>query len=571
LIAYKTGLACIVLWFFSIPLESQISYDSCKILLSTYQFEELQAELVPGSFEYYFFNAKLYRRDAEYIKAVENINKALEFFDQGEISLKYADALDEYGVIQRHSLNSIDKILASHYQSVTIRTQLRDTLGLGLTNLYLGNAYMSGSDSIIDRDSSFYYYHLATDLLKDSDPHLSTLIKHNLATAYLDVKDYESSEKLFTEAKNYCDQNGLLDLGVSCGLGLSDLYMKKGDYQQSEQILKSIESDSIFHDDLSYRGQLFRSYADLYRETNQYAKAFEMQDSSEAVVHRRFEKIELDAAEKYESQRYKNQLIEEDLISTRRMWIALSLGLTLIASLIGFLFYNRSRRQQYLLKEKDLLLQKQQALEDERNRIAAEMHDDLGGGLTTIKFVSQRARRKMDNPRDQALLDKIIDQSNSLVTNMSEIIWAMNSKFDNLSSTVAYIRRYSMEYLSDFEIDLAFGSDQVHDDISLTSTVRRNLLLIVKEALNNIAKHAHATQVSIEISYVNHNLILAISDNGIGLQSENILGNGLENMQDRVEQMGGEIEYRDAEPGLTLICQIPMNKNSKLNQNQTMI
>ena len=249
---------------------------------------------------------------------------------------------------------------------------------------------------------------------------------------------------------------------------------------------------------------------------------------------------------------------EDQLLITQITYAAFVIPIILCGVLLWFLIFYQKKKYESKLREQDLLLQKQQALEDERNRIAAEMHDDLGGGLTTIKFVSQRARRKMENPRDQALLDKIINQSNTLVVNMSEIIWAMNSKFDNLESTVAYIRRYSKEYLDDFDIELTFNSHSEDPQITLTSAVRRNVLLIIKEALNNIVKHAQATSVTITLNQEESRLNIEITDNGIGLVSENKLGNGLENMQDRVDQLGGCIRYENAEPGLRVECHIPV-------------
>ena len=218
------------------------------------------------------------------------------------------------------------------------------------------------------------------------------------------------------------------------------------------------------------------------------------------------------------------------------------------------------------LREQQLLLEKQQALQAERNRIAAEMHDDLGGGLTTIKFVSQRAMRNLGDTKETALLQKIVNQSDQLVGNMSEIIWAMNSKFDNLDSTVAYIRRYAMEFLKNHEIQLSFDSSGVKSDHILSSSERRNLLLVVKEALNNIVKHAEASQVKIEIASVADQISILVADDGVGITDTNVLGNGLENMNDRMESIGGTFNIAEQEKGTTLILGLELNndlKNSK--------
>ena len=224
------------------------------------------------------------------------------------------------------------------------------------------------------------------------------------------------------------------------------------------------------------------------------------------------------------------------------------------------IFYQK-RKYESKLNEQRLILEKQQALQAERNRIAAEMHDDLGGGLTTIKFVSQRAIRNLGDTKESALLQKIVNQSDKLVGNMSEIIWAMNSKFDNLESTVAYIRRYAMEFLKDHEIQLSYDSSAVQRDSVLTSTQRRNLLLVIKEALNNIVKHAEASQVKIEITSVADQISILVADDGVGITDTNVLGNGLENMNERMESIGGTFKIAKQEKGTTLILGLELNND----------
>src|SRR6187549_1419839 len=109
-------------------------------------------------------------------------------------------------------------------------------------------------------------------------------------------------------------------------------------------------------------------------------------------------------------------------------------------------FQNETDKKDALLREQALLIESQQAIELERTRIASEMHDDLGSGLTTIRYLSDKALTQAKDAEEAIQIKKIADHSNDLVRNMSEIIWAMNARFDNADSLTSYLRRYASEY-----------------------------------------------------------------------------------------------------------------------------
>ena len=221
--------------------------------------------------------------------------------------------------------------------------------------------------------------------------------------------------------------------------------------------------------------------------------------------------------------------------------------------------------QDYKLREQKLIIEKQKALTEERKRIAGEMHDDLGGGLTTIKFLSHRALTKAASEDEKNILENITKKSQQLVTNMSEIIWAMNADYDDMDSLIAYTRRYAAEYLSQFEIVF---KQEVHGDIikiSLGGEKRRNIFLVIKEALHNVVKHAEASRVISKFEFTTHHLYIKIIDDGKGIPGEgetNYFGNGLKNMQERISKLDGTMEIKQS-GGLTLIFKLEIkNLNS---------
>jgi signal transduction histidine kinase len=181
------------------------------------------------------------------------------------------------------------------------------------------------------------------------------------------------------------------------------------------------------------------------------------------------------------------------------------------------------------------------AQQEERNRISADMHDDLGAGMTTIRLYSELAKSRLaDDPIPE--IDKISASANELLNKMNAIIWSMNSSNDTLSNMIAYIRSYALEYFEDTGITCRIEIPEKLPNIEVIGEIRRNVFLVIKEALNNILKHANATEVSIILKRVDNSLTLFIHDNGNGINMDNIrqFGNGLKNMKKRMESVGVE-------------------------------
>ena len=223
-------------------------------------------------------------------------------------------------------------------------------------------------------------------------------------------------------------------------------------------------------------------------------------------------------------------------------WFRLATLLT-IAGIIWFTFKSYYKRQlvkkDLELREQRLAFEKQQALQNERNRIAAEMHDDLGGGLTSIKFLAHRIQKKKADINPNDLVDKIINQSGELINNMSEIIWAMNSGFDTLNNLVAYIRNHIKKQCQTFGITYSEDIPSIIPSTEVTGQKRRNSFLVMKEAMHNITKHANASNVKMVVIVDTDQLTIKLSDNGDGISEENQFGNGLKNMAKRMTDIGG--------------------------------
>ena len=216
------------------------------------------------------------------------------------------------------------------------------------------------------------------------------------------------------------------------------------------------------------------------------------------------------------------------------------------------LLENIKRREEMETQNIEIKLALLQSKQDERNRISAEMHDDLGAGITTIRLYSELAKKRMGN-KVIPEIEKISSSANELINNMNTIIWTMSSSNDSLHNMIAYLRNYALEYFEDTGINCIINVEENIPDTIVIGERRRNVFLVIKEILNNIIKHAQATEVKITLKIENGYLALEIHDNGIGINLDNLrkFGNGLINIKKRMEEM--QIEFTIANKHGTIV------------------
>lgn len=190
-------------------------------------------------------------------------------------------------------------------------------------------------------------------------------------------------------------------------------------------------------------------------------------------------------------------------------------------------------------------------LERVRKRIATDLHDDVGSSLTRIALLSEVARQRVGST-DVSLADplsSIAGLARELVDSMSDIVWAINPNKDHLSDLSQRMRHFSSDVLTSRQIALRFRTPALERDIPVGANVRRELFLIFKEAVNNIARHARCTCANLDLSAEVDGLVLRVSDNGRGFDVAHAdTGHGLASMRQRTEALGGQLEVISA-PG----------------------
>jgi signal transduction histidine kinase len=344
----------------------------------------------------------------------------------------------------------------------------------------------------------------------------------------------------------------------------------KGDNKGSIDALLKAE---VLAKDLDEKERLSAIYFDLsenYEKTGNFELAIRnyklyhaLKDSvSGEEVENNINELEL----RFKTAQKERELLAKDLQIERqsatnnlRGGLLIIALVVIVALVIFYLQRQRINKQKLLNVERASQLETLQSREKERTRIAADMHDDLGSGLTSIKLLSEIALRNAKAGEEHKELSRISEKSNELVHKMSEIIWAMNPEHDSLANLVAYMRSYAARFLDEAQFQFSFEEKLSHPEKQISGEFRRNIFLIIKEALNNAVKYSHGNMVQINLKSDADFIHIEVKDNGTGIDpaKSRVGSQGIAGMQKRAASMGGQVTLSQ-ENGTVVKLHIPI-------------
>ena len=227
---------------------------------------------------------------------------------------------------------------------------------------------------------------------------------------------------------------------------------------------------------------------------------------------------------------------------------------SIVAALVGLIAYALySYRVRRLLE-----------LERVRTRIAADLHDDIGAGLSRIAVLSEVARHEAGSVSPvMERLSIIARASRELVDSMSEIVWVINPERDQLRDLTQRMRRFASDLFTSRGIEFTFRAPGGEHHLKVGADVRRHIFLIFKESVNNIVRHSECGKADIELRVESGRFVLTIEDDGRGFDSSGAGdGNGLINMRERARLLGGQLNVESSNghgTGITLRAPIRAN------------
>jgi signal transduction histidine kinase len=224
------------------------------------------------------------------------------------------------------------------------------------------------------------------------------------------------------------------------------------------------------------------------------------------------------------------------------LWFKILLSLVIAGILYAF--------YQYRINQ---LLQLQRV----RNRISADLHDELGSTLSGISIMSSLAKKELPAEHTSgALVDRIMDDVRQISGSLDDIVWNISPKNDSLSSVIARMTRYASELFEAKQIAFKFDIPERLDDVKLSMEQRRNIYLIFKESVNNLVKYSRCTHAAVSIRMDKRKVNLTVQDNGIGFDPNAATDrNGIRNLRERAKSLKGNIRIQSA-PGMGTTIQL---------------
>ncbi|MFN8256949.1 MAG: histidine kinase [Bacteroidales bacterium] len=508
------------------------------------------------------------------------MNKAAEYYIKSyEMAEKIKDTLlmntvagNLSGVFL--SIKRLEKALKFSWISYKLSVATFDTIGIGYGLVNLSACYNSESYF----DSAKIHASGAIEIARQfSDETLELFALIEFANALKGLNRMDSARIIYKMAIELNKGGEIYTLQALKGLG--DCYYSDKRYKEAlENYLRAIKL-SVDIGNRVQQAELHFLIAECLNKLENTKEAaihlfahIQMKDSINFVEQNR-NISELEA--QYQSAVNERKLIEKDFLieqqkssSTRRLFFLVSIICTLVGLLIFILQRIKISRQKALSQLNEMKIKVLNVTQEERSRIAKDLHDDIGSTLSGINIYSNAVKMRMNAEPEEAkkIIDRISLTSSQLLDRMSDIIWSMNSSTENIEQLAYRIKSFALEIFNSKEILFTFDI-AINTDFRLNMEARKNILLIMKEGINNLAKYSAASHAKMKFSAVNDVLEIQLSDDGQGFDQKQAIGkgNGLKNMRSRTETIGGHLEI-DSSPGKGSVIRLsfPIAKISDL-------
>ncbi|MEO7975595.1 tetratricopeptide repeat protein [Flavobacterium sp.] len=507
--------------------------------------------------------ASCYKSKGDYPNAINNYQNALRIFER----IKFVDGIAYvYAGLGQLYLQKNDITLAKKNLETTIKLlkNKKHKHSYLIASHTLANIYgMSGDiESALKIDEEGLRI---TDSIKSD--HFKATFLDNKANCFMYSNQLDSAQYYFDKCLEMDIKTGIDKQIADSYSNLGQLALFKKDFATAEkQALKSLEILKRI-DHKPYMAKTYDVLEQLYTEQGDYKKVIDIQKKSFRVYKEMItEKKEASIAEfnvLYETQEKEKQLLESKAETNKKHNQLIIASFTFVGLLlISFLIYrqqklkHKQQEQEFELKTAISQIENQNKLQEQRLNISRDLHDNIGSQLTfiissvdNVKYAFDIDNKKLDDK-----LTNISSFAKETIVELRDTIWAMNSNeitFEDLESRIHNFIEKAKEAKD--EIQFSFHTEAELKNQKLTSIEGMNLYRTIQEAVNNAIKYANASMVSIAVKSIGKQIEITIQDNGIGFDETNIpKGNGLKNMQKRMEDIGGNFNLESSNQG-TLI------------------
>jgi signal transduction histidine kinase len=382
-------------------------------------------------------------------------------------------------------------------------------------------------------------------------------------------KKFKPAETVFIEGIAVRKKTGDIFSIVNDMHGLTVLYIKSGN--KAKAIATELQALDLINKTGGYnlaKNLIYNYLSMAYVNANDYKKLSEVRGKwlvfKDSIYKENSAEAIADLQTKYDVQKKENTIIKQKYDLNRKQYFIYGITILLVLLAVIGLMVLKYRHQKQKQRINQILIENERemqkavtdAKEDERKRIIADLHDDVGGGLSTIRMVSDliaEQNAQVEQLNQYAL--KISGITKDVTQRMNTIVWALNAENDTLQSLSEYIRLYGFSFFENSPIEFKSNLPDDAANIELSGLQRKNIFLCVKEALNNVYKHSGAKNAWIDISMADSVITVTVRDNGVGLSNDNPFGNGLKNISKRMAEINGEANFEKGS-GTTVVLRV---------------
>jgi signal transduction histidine kinase len=499
----------------------------------------------------------VYDLKGDFALALENYFKALKIYEEEkDVPInKLPMVLGNIGIVYKKQ-KEYTKVLDYYKRALKIYETNNNNFGIVVIKGNIGSVLINTKDF----ENSIKYSEEAKELYAKLgyDRYVPYML-NNIAIAKDSLNLYKEAQKDYKEAIQLFKKDQNLYELTFAQIGLARSLIKEKRFSEAKVItkdaLKTIQEKGFkeFEIDANKILAIVEANAGNYKQAYKYYEAYAI--GRDSLFEENKTKAIFEFETKYETEKkekeialQKKQLLQNELEIKNKNLYAILLGSgILILSIISFGLYKRQQHKKREYKNKLALKEAQtySKLQDQRLRISRDLHDNIGSQLTFIissidnlKFLSDSTNEKLQNK-----LSEINQFANNTIGQLRDTIWAMNKNEINIED-------FQLRLLSFIEkAKKAITNTQFHfnstvqSNIVFSSIKGMNIFRVFQEAINNAIKYAEATEINITISENEKTIELEISDNGKGFDINTVeLGNGLDNMQQRIQEINGKIE-----------------------------
>ncbi len=490
----------------------------------------------------------VFLEESSYQKALEYFVQAAKLYENPLNDEKgQCLALSNIGNIE-YRLGNYDQALDYAYQSMAISKRKSLTPSIGYAHKLLGRIYKKKEKY----DSALMEYKEGQKIyLMMGDTRSVAEILQNIGNVYFEKEQHNEA------LANYL-QSLKLAKSISVKPLIAYAYSAIG---QAYVILKKNNEALLYLDSAQNAAQAignsyllidtYRAISSVHEAKGDYKKALiiyqQLEQLKDSITQSENRQLAEETQAKYELEKKEAQITlltkDQDLKTLalerqRAIQIGSAVALLLVI-VIALLLVNRYR---VLNRAKRLA-----EIEQVRNTIARDLHDDIGSTLSTINIISNLAMRENINGNNHHL-SRIAEQSSKMMESMTDMVWSINPINDSIEKVMVKMKVFATEILEPKNITVRFFGEESLNGLSLDAEKRKNVFLIFKEAINNAAKYSQATEVSVTLKQSEDKLMMTVSDNGKGFVEENVkTGNGLSNLKSRASAMHAEFNLSSAE------------------------